>query len=307
MYFPYLYDKANELHALDEITPIISQNSNVTPIINPLNANSATINKLNSLSESKIPYIIIINPQKGNLKDDIKKLKDLLAQLNLEHISLGYYITSETTVEELNKLFNDYSNNNFSFLHLSSPTVNTDDILQIMYQNQNKIDHQIFFQGQTSELYIRNFDEFRKVLIQDGFDKASRNADYPNYTYFSDLYKTYASNYYGFGDYQIVGKELVESGGPAHAVAIHLTTVSPREELLVQHFLSDDIKGAQNPAGKYLQAVKKLVNFVNTNEVESTLGIENFKNTLDRSHYPGLGMAKRYSIEHHIELISNKI
>ncbi|SEA52658.1 hypothetical protein SAMN05421743_105182 [Thalassobacillus cyri] len=308
MYFPYLYGKSNELHALNELVPFFSEHSSVIPIIEPLNDNKTTLNKLNSLSEAEIPYIFIINPQNGDLKEEAEKIDELLSELVLANVSLGYCITTETTHNNLQKLFNDYSSDNFTFIHQSSPNTDVDEIINTMNENMGKIDYQVFMDEQVSELYKRHFSNYKRVLMRDSFKKASKNAEFPNQSYFTDLHITYRPEYDGFGDFQMVGKELSESGGPAHAVALHLTTQLPTKEIVIQHFVSDDTEGAENPGGKYLQAVAKLVKFMDTNSYfKETKGSKDFRDTHERKHYPGLGMAKRFSIKHHIELLAQKL
>lgn len=307
MYFPYLYGKQNELYALDEITHVLAHNRNVTPIIEPLKNNSTTINKLTSLSESNIPFILVLNPKNGDLSNKSDQIDELLGNLDLNNVSLGYILNTDTTAQDIETILSLYSKDNFSFIHATKPDTNLENILDVMKKHNNRVDYQIFLDGKVSDQYKRNFNKYRKVLVRDDFNKSDRNADYPAQTYFSDLYATYHPEYYGFGDFQLVGQELVENGGPAHAVALHLTHIDSSDELIVKHFVSDDTEGAENPGGKYLQAVQKLVDFVDSVSNPETNGIKDFKDTHQKGHYPGLGMAKRYSIKHHIELVSRKI
>lgn len=73
---------------------------------------------------------------------------------------------------------------------------------------------------------------------------------------------------------------------------------------MINHFVSDDIHGTQNVSPKYFQALSKLINFTkNYNLAPKTLGITNFEANYISKIYHGLGLPKRYSIEHHIELM----
>ena len=69
-----------------------------------------------------------------------------------------------------------------------------------------------------------------------------RNRDYEPLEKFSDLHVTFEDEGMdGFGDFLIVGDDFSESGGPAYAIAIHLTFIDPdkEDEMWIHHFLSD--------------------------------------------------------------------
>ena len=91
------------------------------------------------------------------------------------------------------------------------------------------------------KLYQKHFKGAKRVLLRDGFERM-RNADYVLVTPFSDLHATFGDeDMDGFGDFLIVGDEYRESGGPAYAVAIHLTFIDPDQDNAMQiyHFVSD--------------------------------------------------------------------
>lgn len=310
MYFPFLYGKENELYALAELSGLITESQNIVPIIEPINTNNTTINKLNSLVEGNVPFVLIVNPLNGGLAGKMSKVFNLILDklLSLDNISLGYYIHGKTTQKEIIDIFNTNKEQKLTFIHNGAPAIESEKIIETIDFNQERIDYQIFIDGKVSKSYMNNFSDYNKVLIQDSFKKATRNADYPQEQYFSDLYLNYYPEYYGFGDFQTIGKGLQDGGGPAHAVTLHLTIIKESDNSLwTRHFISDDTVGSQNPGGKYLQALKKLVDFVDNERIVETLGIKDFKHSYSRKHYPGLGKAKLFSIKHHIELISRNV
>ena len=76
------------------------------------------------------------------------------------------------------------------------------------------------------------------MLIYDGFTR-SKNRDYPPKEFFSELHLTYSElRLNGFGDFLIVGEDYIEAGGPAYAVAIHLTHLDKDDIMYVKHFVS---------------------------------------------------------------------
>lgn len=148
-------------------------------------------------------------------------------------------------------------------------------------------------------------EEKKRVIIKDSFNRLSRNADYVPDEYFSDLFSTYKPDFYGFGDFQIVGVGT-GGGGPAHAVALHLTYLKEPngQEIWVRHFVSDDKLGTSNVQGKYFQALRKLVTFLNQySNTPETIGAREYRENLIDGVFHQLGYPKKLSMKHHIELM----
>jgi hypothetical protein len=117
---------------------------------------------------------------------------------------------------------------------------------------------QVFVEENENALYRKHFEGSTRVLVRDGF-KRRRNADYPPIERFSELHVTYGElSMAGFGDFLIVGDSYSETGGPAYAVAIHLTFIDPDKDevMFVYHFVSDKRDTPTDPAGKFGQALK---------------------------------------------------
>mgnify|MGYP000501272365 CR=1 FL=1 len=56
---------------------------------------------------------------------------------------------------------------------------------------------------------------------------------------------------------------------------------------------------------RFGEALEKLVYWCDENNVQNTLGLQGFYDCYSSGKYPGLGTVKKYSIMHHIELVSN--
>ncbi|ULQ60676.1 sce7725 family protein [Brucepastera parasyntrophica] len=143
------------------------------------------------------------------------------------------------------------------------------------------------------------------ILLDDPFNPAIRNADYPENEYFSSNHILYKENgFNGFSDYQMIGRKI-SPGGPAHAVALHWTCIKKNSQMWIYHFISDEKETTANVQGKYFQALKKLVAFFNKfeNHIE-TQAAENYRENLKNQQYKGLGYPKRISIKNHIELLA---
>jgi len=145
----------------------------------------------------------------------------------------------------------------------------------------------IFIEGHCGKLYRRKFAEGERVLLRDGFIRRT-NRDHPEIESFSDLHITYIEeNVDGFGDFLIVGDDYFESGGPAYAVAIHLTFIDPTQdsEMYIYHFKSDRTSTPTDPAGKFAEALEKLVREVKKpgSHILRTTAVEEFLERLFRN------------------------
>ena len=133
-----------------------------------------------------------------------------------------------------------------------------------------------------------------------------KNIDYldTETEFFSSDHLYYADDgYKGFSDYSVVGEEFSETGFAPYAVAIHIVYFDKKNILRIAHFVSDSNDDISDPARKFAEAVKKLVEW-NQNMGLNTVGIQAFEKAYYYQTYPGLGVVKKYSIMHHLELMS---
>ena len=148
---------------------------------------------------------------------------------------------------------------------------------------------------------IRN----NRVLLADKFNKQERNNDYIEIDDepFSEDHLYYVDDgYIGFSDYTVVGEEYNDTGFAPYAVAIHIVYFDSDESLRVKHFVSDSNDDISDPAGKFQEALAKLVEW-NKKKQLKTVAMKEFENLYSREAYPGLGTVKKLSIMHHLELI----
>lgn len=145
-----------------------------------------------------------------------------------------------------------------------------------------------------------------RVMLEDRFPKRDRNVDYLNQEdeFFSSDHLYYAKEgYLGFSDFSVVGKDYVESGFAPYAIAIHIVYFTEDQTLRVCHFVSDTNDDIKDPAGKFSEALAKLVKWNETKRL-NTFGIQSFEAMYRNRSYPGLGSVKKLCIMHHIEMMS---
>lgn len=224
-------------------------------------------------------------------------------------LSLGIRLHSEMTADQAISMANRAKGMPIAFVHSGFNDIKS--LVDQLGDLESTYFH-IFLEEDCGKLYQRRFkaEDIRQVLIRDGF-RHRRNRDHPEVEFFSDLHVTYSQEGVGgFGDFLIVGDEYSESGGPAYAVAIHLTNIDPDQDnaMYVCHFLSDRRDTPMDPGGKFLEALKKLIVFLDDapdGRVFESSAILEFRDLYDHGHFPGLGYVKKLSMKHHIETLAN--
>jgi len=302
MYYPYLRGKQNELLLLKENASSLLKDSDVIPIIEPVKKNLSALNRtLESLKESNIPFIFIINPKHGDLKEDISTLYEEIINETLKDYSnfyIGYIVDTKSNIDDIKK-FLDSCKQSITLIH--NGYTNAKELGNLVKEYESIKKH-IFLDDQI--LYRRQFKKGEKILIRDGFKK-TKNSEYPPEELFSELHLVYDEmGLDGFGDFLIVGDEYSETGGPAYAIAIHLTYFNDDEILYIKHFISDRVNTPTDPAGKFAEALRKLVDEVESNNsIYKSEAYKQYKKFNEDGHFPGLGYVKKLSMQHHIEII----
>jgi len=302
MYYPYLRGKQNELLLLKENASSLLKNSDVIPIIEPVKKNLSALNRtLESLKENDIPFILVINPKHGDLKEATSTLYDEIINKTLNDYSnffIGYIVDTKSNIDDI-KDFLDNCQQSIALIH--NRYINAKELGSLVKEYESIKKH-IFLDDQI--LYRRQFKKGEKILIKDGFKK-TKNSEYPPEELFSELHLVYDEmGLDGFGDFLIVGDEYSETGGPAYAIAIHLTYFNDDEVLYIKHFISDRVKTPTDPAGKFAEALRKLVEEVENNDlIYKSEAYKQYKKFNEDGHFPGLGYVKKLSMQHHVEII----
>lgn len=304
MYFPYLRGRQFELIALRELVENSLLSPKVIPIIEPVKLSSTLITTLKSFEEKQQRVAFIFNPQVGEYSLTIKKgknvsLKDKVLEAIKSPFVIKAHILNAHSEEELDCLF--------------SQGVNPEEILMIC-QNKDFIPiyEQIFkkvipqYNLIPDESVFRRRLKHNRVLLANRFPKKERNSAYADNIDepFSDDHLYYKEDgYIGFSDFSVIGDEYIEAGFAPYAVAIHIVYFDEEKGLRIRHFVSDTNDDISDPAGKFSEAVYKLVKWNEDKKIQ-TDGIRTLENLYKNEIYPGLGTVKKLSVMHHLELMS---
>lgn len=308
MYYPYFRGKQFELIAIRESAELLAQ-SEFTPVIEPVKEALSGLQKtLESILEAKGSAVVIINPQHGGHAENGNGISNLLSaslQKN-EGIAAGILLHDGMTAAEAMACYKNHEAYKPTFIHsgFTEPSA----LAEKLGADLSKSKH-IFSENFCGKLYQKHFQGSQRILLRDGFRRQKKNADYPPIEPFSDLHITFPDEgVNGFGDFLTVGGDFSEGGGAAYAVAIHLTFIDPKKDnaMYIYHLISNTNHTPTDPAGKFAEALAKLVAKLNSGESKllETSAIKEFRELHAKGHFPGLGVVKKLSMKHHIETLA---
>lgn len=314
MYFPYFRGKQYELLLLREKASYLSNFGKIIPIIEPVKRNLKTLDTcINVLEKESVNYVLVMNPKQGELENNPEDLKKAYLQKNnnSDNRIFGYSLTETSEIPGILNFMKEYSDRKIALIH--DGFSKSQELANNIKQNSDipKVTYNIFIEQHAQKRYQHALKDIAEdnILIRDGFKKRKSNKEYHENEHFSELHLTYKDEAMsGFGDFLIVGDEYSISGGPAYAVAIHITYTDENQEndMFINHYLSNSNETIVNPAGKFLEALDKLVKDIEKNDIiQKTDAIKEFIALHNRKHFPGLGYVKKLSMQHHLEVIEN--
>jgi len=307
MYHPYFRGKQYELITIRENAELLAA-SDFTPIIEPVKESLGGLKRtLDAVCNAGGQSIVIVNPHHGVHAEDGEGITALLQEAFAEfsNVSAGILLKDEMTAEQALACYTAHEDHDPVFIHAGF--ANGKALADGLGDGLADTKHVFFPSCQT--LYRKHFADGTRVLLHDGF-KRRRNRDYPAVEPFSELHVTYEElGMDGFGDFLIVGDEFSEGGGPAYAVAIHLTFIDPDQddEMFIYHFVSESQDTPTDPAGKFAEALDAMIAQLDAadSKVLESKAVQEFRRLHDTDHYPGLGYIKKLSMQHHIETLAD--
>lgn len=310
MYHPYFRGKQFELITIRDTAKVMAQ-AQFVPIIEPVKETLNGLDRaLTAVCEAGGAVIVIVNPYHGDHAEDGAGISALLKEkyLGKPGVSAGILLTEQMTRPEALACYAKHQDHNPVFIHAGFTEGKglAEDIAGFLADTRH-----VFFEKHCGTLYRKSYKGSYRVLLRDGFERR-RNADHPPVEVFSELHLTFGEDGMdGFGDFLIVGDDFTEGGGPAYAVAIHLTFINPAKDevMYIYHFVSDTKDTPTDPAGKFAQALKKLVAKLESgsSHLYESSAIAEFRKLDKAGHFPGLGQVKKLSMIHHIETLADRL
>lgn len=305
-FYPYLRAKTFDLIAVVHAAPKLVKNGKILPVLEPVRLKTQPlVSRAALFARAGLPVSLIMNPQVGQLYGTPHVTVQLLADMRATNATVvpALIVHTQLQVSEIRQFQAHIQGGQSIYVHRDAVSGLVLAALQSSPPTEN-----VFVNGGTSAAYQSSFPT--RALLRDGFRAQTKNANYPPLSFFSDLHLTYLSNgYAGFGDFSITGDAYVATGGPAYAIAIHMTEDKETHGIFCNHFLSTSNLTTANPPGKFSQAVAALVSYSNAHP--GAIDFSNAYAELLQHHnagtFPGLPDLKRLSIQHHLELMTTLV
>lgn len=144
------------------------------------------------------------------------------------------------------------------------------------------------------------------IILEDCYRKVKRNVDYienPDEAFSRNHIVYKKRGFVGFSDFSVVGNGFDESGFAPLAIAIHIIYFGDREELRIHHFVSESNESISDPARKFEEAMTHVINWERFSAIPKTIGLNSLVACYNNGKFPGLGVIKKYSLMHHIEMM----
>lgn len=315
MYFPYLRGRQNELLCLRELLDAGKLSSKVIPIIEPVKFSSTLFSTLTKFIEMGHQVIVIRNPEVGSFR---KESGDMIKNIEKE--------SDEKKKEKIRKTLEGYKEvwNN---PQIQKAYLVDDDVISMV--REKKLDAKDVVMINIKKGNYRYYEEYGEeiigkstvvpkggdfediieddiIILEDSYRKAKRNIDYienPDELFSRNHIVYKKRGFVGFSDFSMVGNDFDESGFAPLAIAIHIMYFSNRDELKIHHFVSESNESISDPARKFEEAMNKLVNWENFDIIPKTIGLDNLIECYNIGKFPGLGVIKKYSLMHHIQMM----
>jgi hypothetical protein len=308
MYHPYFRGKQFELITIRENAPLLAA-SKFVPIIEPVKEPMSGLERtLDAICDAKGKAIVIVNPHHGVHAGNGDSISGILAEKYIPkpEIAAGLLLKEHTRTAEALECWEQHQDHQITFIHAGFTEAKA--LATGLGSGLSNTRH-VFFEPNCGKLYRKHFEPCERILLRDGF-VVRRNRDHPDVELFSDLHITYPDEGTdGFGDFLTVGDEFYETGGPAYAIAIHITFIDPENDgaMYIYHFKSERQDSPVDPAGKFAEALKAMIKKLDEpgSKVFETEAIKEFRLLHAKRHYPGLGSVKKLSMQHHIETLAD--
>lgn len=315
MYFPYLRGRQNELLCLRELLDAGKLSSRVIPIIEPVRFSSTFFSTLTKFIEQNHSVIVVRNPKVGSFS---KELSEMRKKIEKE--------SDENKKQKLKKTLDNYKNiwnnegiqkaylvNERIVSDIVENKIDAKDVVMINLERGNYHYYEEYGEQIEGKCTVvpkgGDFEDIidgEIIILEDSYRKAKRNIDYienPDEVFNRNHIVYKKRGFSGFSDFSIVGKEFEESGFAPLAIAIHIMYFGKREELRVHHFVSESNESISDPARKFEEAMEAMISWKQFDVIPQTTGLNKLIECYNIGKFPGLGVIKKYSLMHHLEMM----
>lgn len=310
MYMPRMRARQHEVLAVRHCASVLTAPGVVVPIMEPVSMpNSIFVQRMRDIAAAGMACDLVLNPSVGDLRraDGWRQLGDFYR----EHKLLGPH--------GLAILSNADSDHGAMREWIDGLAGDGDVTVDVVHER----DLSTTLTGATYHKVRWNIAEDRTipaayglplsgqpvVWSSDPFPSLARNREYVGRgeCIFSTRVSGFESaGYLGLSDFLTIGGRFQSGGGPAYAVVIHLTYYL-NNVVRLHHFCSDSNDTQDDPAGKFLEALEKLISFVELHSLPANPAVDYFRRLYSTQHFPGLGKVKEISMMNHIFVMHDAV
>lgn len=305
MYMPYLHGKQEELLAVAELSPTLP--AYVVPIIKPVNTDATrTANRLARIA-ANARVSVITNSDRGpnrrppTYAEVVQMLGGPVLAPYSANLLPAFEIRAGTPISDFEAFCRQFSGQQCVVIH-KRHTYGERQLERGVRLLATPPAH-VFVEPGVAAAQFASLPGVAHIVLRDGFIACERNQDYPNSSAFDAVAFEYAARgFQGFGDYCLIGDNYSATGGPARAVALHLSEVSG-QTLVTNHFVSTSTN--VDTRTMYFEALDALVAFTGAlpRGRMNTQGVRQYLQSDVNRRFPNLGPPKRWSTMHHIEMV----
>lgn len=298
MYYPILRGRQNELLAVRELA-LSGKLAHVVPVIEPVKTSSTLLVTIEAMMQKNVSFMVVANPKVGTLKSDLgndpefaEKYYGMLGAC--KNLVYAYWVDNDSRLNE-----SDIQPGKAAYFFGRGCEGNYEEACRVHAPEFT------FVNAAFPRMKRRSIGDL--IAIDDQYISQPRNADYRKHDddFLSEEHLYYIEDgYCGFSDYSIIGSEYNEGGFMPQVVAIHLTYFDGKKAVRVRHFTSGDGFGERDVAGKFSDALEKMIEWVHENDITETAGLREYISIHESGRFPGLGFAKKLSLKHHVEMMN---
>lgn len=280
MYYPYFRGKQFDLLAIKRLLEEERLSQKVCPIIEPVKDSRTFQSFLKMNQKQKHPIYVIENPQSGQFltESGLHKYKNYL----------------------------DYSAH---IVDQSLDVIEATPDLWVVRQAPPVLasDWRFVTQKVLVPFEFRILEKIpgAKILSEDPFTRLPKTSFYKEVPdeFFSDSQNTFGKRgFSGFSDFSIDSRNYYEKGYPTPILSLHLVYFE-NNTLRIHHFLSPEEASSQSE--KFFVLMQEVANWADKLcGKQRTLGLSLLLEAFDNHHFPGMGIMRKASVMHHLELMS---
>lgn len=279
MYYPYLRGKQFDLLALRQLSEENKLSAAIHPVIEPVKDNPALFKLIKQFEAVKQPYSLIANPQAGDFLT-------VSGQEKLQHIT----------------------NKKARLLTGVNDDLNDAQLLIVQNAESLKENGEIQLEVPTiapMEFRLLQHIKGPLVLSEDHFLRLKANyyRVIPD-EIFSTTHLTFLKRgFVGFSDFSIDSRIYYEQSYPTREIVLHLVYFTADKQLRIHHFVSPEDE-LPDFASRFFAVMAEVLEFVPLQKQIDTSGLKLLKENYFKKKFPGMGVLRKASVMHHLELMS---